>query len=399
MTKEKVAHILDIFITYCLCALVFFIPISKAIIEAHFAFAAVAFIIRKLVKPDFKFLKDYSYLFILLFIFFNTLSFINSGVYLNKSLHALFLKWCKYIFVFVVAENTLCTKKRLKAVMLVLLTISTFMGVDALFQLFRGLDFFRNRALIGGRVTAAFENQNSFSSFLVPTFLFVIALVFQPMLIRFKLFMVFLASLLCTALILTFSRSAWFAFSLGLIFLTILSGRSRQYMWTIGIWASLLLLLPAAQQRIYLTFLPLGDADRIALWASSWRMIQTNPFLGKGVGTYMAHFRQYADFPRIYYAHNCFLQIWAEAGIFSLLAFLSFVSLIMYRSIKELKSNSNFLTLGLACGIFGFLVHSFFDVSLYSVTLAYLFWSMLGILSGLTKFNSNPENRLTQLEF
>ena len=399
MTKEKVEQNLDIFIMYCLCAVIFFIPISKAIIEIHFSFAAVAFIIKKLVKQDFRFLKDYAYLFILLFIIFNALSFINSGIYLNKSLHALFLKWCKYIFVFVVAENTLCTKKRLKVAMLVLLTISILMALDAFFQLFRGLDIFRNRALIGGRVTAAFENQNSFSSFLVPTLLFVIALVFQPMPKRPKLFMVFLAALLGTALILTFSRGAWFAFSLGLIFLTMISGQSRKYIWVIGIWATLLLFLPATQRRIYLILSPLGDADRIALWLTSWRMIQTNPFLGKGVGTYMSHFRQYADIPGIYYAHNCFLQIWAEAGIFSLLAFLSFVSLIMYRSIKEFRNNSNFLTLGLVSGIFGYLAHCFFDVSLYSLPLAYFFWLMLGLLSGLTKFNSNPVNRLTQLEF
>lgn len=396
VTSEKVEQILDASVAYLLYAMIFFIPISKAIIEVLFTLAAVLFIIKKIIKPDLKFLKDNIYLFILLFIIFNALSLINSGVYLDKSLHALFLKWCKYIFVFVVTVNTLNSKKRLENAVLVIFVISTLIGVDAIIQRFSGIDFFRHRTLISGKVTASFENPNSFGVYLVPVLLFVTALVFQPTPKRNKLFIVFLMVILGRALILTFARGAWFSFSLGLIFLAAISRQAKKYIPIIAIWIFLLLLIPATQQRIFKIFLRQGDADRIALWLTSLRMIRDNPFLGKGIGTYMAHFREYADISGIYYAHNCFLQIWAEGGIFSLFAFLLFVGLIMYRAMKALRENTNFLLLGFACGLFGYLVNSFFDTSLYSLQLAFLFWLMLGLLAALTKLETGPKNIFAQ---
>jgi O-antigen ligase len=74
------------------------------------------------------------------------------------------------------------------------------------------------------------------------------------------------------------------------------------------------------------------------------------------------------------------LQIWAETGIFSLLSFLIFLTLLLGRGIKAFMINQNSLVLGLLCGISGFLVHSFFDTHLYSLQLAFLFWSMAGLL-------------------
>ena len=395
LTGEKTEHFLDESVAYLLYGVIFFMPISKAIIETLFTLAAVLFIIKKIIKPDFRFLKDNIYLFILLFVAFNALSFINSGIYLDKSIHALLFKWCKYIFVFIVAQNTLNSRKRLKNAVIIIFISGVLLGIDAIFQGFRGIDFLRNRPLISGRVTASFDNQNNFGTYLVWVSLFVTSLVFQPMPRNNKIFTVFLMVISWVSLIWTFARGAWFAFFLGLIFMVILSGQAKKYIRIIAIWTFLLLLIPAAQQRIFKIFLRQGDADRIALWLTSLRMIRDNPILGHGVGTYMSHFRQYAEISGIYYAHNCFLQIWAEAGIFSLLAFLLFVGLVMHRAVKAFRKSHNFLLLGFICGIFGYLAHSFFDTGFYSLQLAYLFWLMFGLLAALTKLETDPENTFT----
>ena len=102
----------------------------------------------------------------------------------------------------------------------------------------------------------------------------------------------------------------------------------------------------------------------------------------------MAYYRQQRPDISPAYAHNCYLQIWAETGIFSLLAFILFFSLILYKGIRAYRKNSNPFLLGLICGLFGFLVHCFFDIHLYSLQLAFLFWLMLGSLVAATKLEN-----------
>ena len=119
-------------------------------------------------------------------------------------------------------------------------------------------------------------------------------------------------------------------------------------------------------------------------------MIKENPFLGKGLGTFMDYYKKHKipGDETIYYAHNCYLQIWAETGIFGLLSFLLFVGSVLCRRIKAIKVNSlpwqSSVLLGLISAVFGFLVHSFFDTNLYSLQLAVLFWFMLGLAVSIT---------------
>ncbi len=133
------------------------------------------------------------------------------------------------------------------------------------------------------------------------------------------------------------------------------------------------------------TFGPSGDMDRFKVWQAAFAMIKDHPILGQGIGTFMDNFRKYMPNLIIQYAHNCFLQIWAETGIFSLLSFLGFLVLLFSEWIKAFNKNHNFLILGLLCGIFGFLVHSFFDTDLYSLQLSMLFWFTVGFTTAAAK--------------
>ena len=138
------------------------------------------------------------------------------------------------------------------------------------------------------------------------------------------------------------------------------------------------------RERMLFTFLPAGDANRFAVWKTALSIIKEHPFTGRGIGLFMTYFSLHRTDLIPQYAHNCFLQIWTETGIFSLLSFLAFVWLILYKGVKSLRENLDPILLGLVCGASGFLVHSFFDTDLYSVQLATLFWAMLGLLSAKT---------------
>jgi O-antigen ligase len=149
--------------------------------------------------------------------------------------------------------------------------------------------------------------------------------------------------------------------------------------------------VPVLRARFLFSFQSGGDAARFSIWNSAWLMIKEHPFLGKGLGTFMDYFRFYSSgYLSPQYAHNCYLQMWAESGFFSLLSFIALITVILYQAIKTLKNKSDFFTLGLACSILGFLVHSFFDTQLYSLQLAVFFWVLLGMLVAQIKAVKNP---------
>jgi O-antigen ligase len=94
----------------------------------------------------------------------------------------------------------------------------------------------------------------------------------------------------------------------------------------------------------------------------------------------MANFSKYLPGMNISYAHNCFLQIWVETGIFSLISFMIFVISLVYRGVKKFLVSKDLVFLGLLSGVVGFLAHSFFDNNLYSLRLAIVFWAWVGLI-------------------
>ena len=95
----------------------------------------------------------------------------------------------------------------------------------------------------------------------------------------------------------------------------------------------------------------------------------------------MANFLKYQPVTVfVSYAHNCYLQIWAETGIFSLLSFMAFIISVMRLGFKKFISSNDYLLLGILSGTIGFLVHSFFDTNMYSLRLVILFWVWIGLI-------------------
>jgi len=137
------------------------------------------------------------------------------------------------------------------------------------------------------------------------------------------------------------------------------------------------------------------DPGRIILLRGTWKMITEHPFLGKGLGTFMDYCVQYTHYPWACYAHNCYLQIWAESGIFSLLSFLLLTGYVIYKSIELILripvSLSSYILIGLSSGFMGILVHCSFDTQLYSFQMSFLFWVMLGLTVALSSILSGTK--------
>jgi O-antigen ligase len=121
---------------------------------------------------------------------------------------------------------------------------------------------------------------------------------------------------------------------------------------------------------------------RLELWKASWRMIHANPTLGVGLGNFKEVVRSYAD-PALdlrNMAHNTYLEIAAEMGIPSLLAFLA-IFYFSFRSISRVRRNAAEIGMdlifkvasGIEAGLVGFSVSIFF----VSAEFLKLFWFVI----------------------
>ena len=386
MNREKVIFIAEKFIEYGFYGVIFFLPISKALIESFAGFVFFGFIIKKIVTQDFTSFKvDAKIFWLLLALFvFNALSLINSGPFLAKGFRALFFKWGEYFLLFMIAVDHFRDRKLIKRFFCVFIFSGMLLGLSVLSQKLLGVEFLRGRSLVGHAVTGSFENPNSLGAYLVYCLPAFIALVYWKWKNKAMAAVVFFTCIiLSVSILLTFSRGGWLGFLIGLVGMIVLFEKKKFPVLILAGFLSILCLLPPFIKRVMFSFGSTGDSQRYVIWQGAIDMIKENPFLGKGLGTFMNYFDQYVSNIGIFYAHNCYLQLWAESGIFSLIVFLSLTGLVVYRgvriSLKNKKDEFGILLGGLTAGTFGFLVASFFDTQLYSLQLSVLFWVMLGV--------------------
>jgi putative inorganic carbon (HCO3(-)) transporter len=384
--KDKFYNLFKLVSEYALYGLLFFIPISISLVEVFAALMFIGFVGRKIIKPDFKFLKFRPNIFLLLFFLFSALSLFNSGAYLNKGIHALFGKWAQYLGICFIAQDTIYDNEIVKRGIFVFLFSAALVTFSGLSQWFFQDEFLRHKSMTvmdnGMRaITSSFAHYNSLGGYLVVVLSLVTALLLADNCYGLKAVSLPIFSMFSTAAImLTFSRGSWIALAVSFIFTLMLTRKNLIRFIPIFLVIIGMFLFSAFHERLLLIFKPGGDADRFKYWSVAFKMINEHPFFGTGVGTFMANFSKYMPSTNISYAHNCYFQIWAETGIFALISFVTFVVSIIYLGTKKFLVSKDYLLLGLLSGVAGFLVHSFFEVNLYSLQLAFLFWVWIGLI-------------------
>ncbi len=386
--KLKISKFLDTVIEYSLYGLIFFIPISIAAIGTFGAIAILLFLIKQILSPDFSSIKAHKTFFSILLIFFifMALSLLNSGPLLNKSLIALCIKWGRFPVLLWIIIDTLRDSRRIVNALWVFAASSTLLALTCFSQKFLGCEFIFHHPLNkGGIVTGSFKNQNDLAAYLTGVIPIILSLglwKWQKPSIRISLFL--LTAVLMTLSILTVCRGGWAGLATGFISITLLINYTRlpkKIFWFLFL-ASYIVCLPAIGFS-FLLFDSRGDSARLMIYHGAWKMIVEHPLLGKGLGTFMDYCADYINKIGTYYVHNCFLQIWAESGIFSMFSFITLLGYIFIKNIKIIiktpVSLDFFILIGLNAGLLGFSVHSLFDTQLYSLQLSFLFWVILGL--------------------
>jgi tetratricopeptide (TPR) repeat protein len=161
-------------------------------------------------------------------------------------------------------------------------------------------------------------------------------------------------------------------------------------------------LLPTPANSPLVRLITVGGKDpyaytRIAIWKSALSIFKEHPFLGTGLGTFRDAFPGYS-FPvegvfarfgkKASFAHNEYLQIASEMGIFALGIFIWILCAFLKKA-KELLGNLRGkeeygLVIGLVVGIIGILIHSLVDFPLHAPAVTIFLTINAGIVMSLS---------------
>jgi len=337
-----------------------------------------------------------------LFIFVAILSAIGS-LYFSDFLRAFFGKILRSIILYFIIIESVKQRKHIFILVCLFFLSAVVVSFDGFIQyFFAGVDIFFLRQMDKGAASASFNHPNSLGAYLIFPLLLVTAMLkdkFRALVSKYQVTrnkfqaagFLFLFCLFGFAMILTKSRGAWFGALSGILMLILITYR-RVFIWlvigTVLVLTLIFLIAPKTTLRNFrLEPILVQDSyfGRMGVWMDTVDMIKDRPVFGHGINTYMKEFQKYRQMPWQYptYAHNCYLQIAAEMGLFGLMVFLWIVGKFFRRTIMSYKEglgeiDSNLL-LGIMAGLFAFLVHSFFDTNLYSLQLNTLFWYMMGL--------------------
>ena len=198
------------------------------------------------------------------------------------------------------------------------------------------------------------------------------------------LYIVFFTMLL--AELLTFSRGGYIGLIAGVGVTIILLWKyiSFNKKVILGLVAGIsVLFISFTNQSIINRFLSSFDFDegsnteRIKNWDQGYEMFADNFLTGVGIGNYSIYLYPTAEYRTPIYAHNLYLDLGAEMGIFALFVWLALIGITIWQLFETGKRSKDVFMSALSFGLIGslvwFSVHSFFDTAIYSPTILAVF--------------------------
>ena len=144
---------------------------------------------------------------------------------------------------------------------------------------------------------------------------------------------------------------------------------------------------------------------RILLWRNTSSLIAAHPLFGVGPGNYETQVPAYRSVPEhrawqeltgraehaAYFAHNEYLEYWAESGIVGLAAMVWLFTVILVRGWRCLHGRRGYadarvpvIVAGCTCALAAALIHALFSFNLQDAVSGTLFWMIAGIVVGVT---------------
>jgi len=178
---------------------------------------------------------------------------------------------------------------------------------------------------------------------------------------------------LSIALLLTKSIGALISLFCGLAAYFYLKGELRRkgiiFLGGISVIILIMFIIRANTQKQHL--LPLfSTVMRLNYWEKGLEIIKLHPFAGVGLGNF--------NLAQSRYAHNSYLQLWAEIGTLGIFAFLWLVwSLLRIRVIRLKEKAKDRISSGIFLASIIFLLHNLIDFTFFLPEVCLLWWVIL----------------------
>lgn len=193
----------------------------------------------------------------------------------------------------------------------------------------------------------------------------------------------------------TFTRGAWLGAVGALAALTLLERRKTwpalAIVLVVGVTGAV---LAGSQREVFVSKIAdvsrvEPNAGRIAIAHSAVNIFRDHPITGTGLNTFYLEYPQYqftADVsPTQPFAHNIFLNMAAEGGLFGLAAFVLVILaalVVGWRRYAEAPSSrSRTITAAILSALIGLLIHQQFDGTAISVHLGLGMWLLIAALA------------------
>lgn len=325
-----------------------------------------------------------------------------------------FLLILVYCLAFWLVAGNVKTFGQAKGVGVSLLVSASLLSVYGIYQHLIGFEILRQyveeEAVLErtSRVLATFTSPNVLASLLILT----LPLAFAFLLEARYWWQKFLAGLavvvMSNCFILTYSRGAYFSFFVVLVIVGfLLVKRNVGKLFTPRVKRKVLvsfltLSLTVASTYVGLFFLgrlfsstlayegltptaaTTSFLGRFYFWQGAARIIKDSPVIGSGVGTFARKLPSY-QIGSFYskYAHNTYLEVFAEMGLVGCLALLTALFILIRKQIGGLldrkESHQIFFKAALLVGCLGFLIHNFVDYGWYIPVTGVFFWTAAGL--------------------
>jgi O-antigen ligase len=320
---------------------------------------------------------------------------------------AVMIRFAGYFLMIFVIGRSIRSRNTLTWILVLMVVAGALTGLYGLYQYF----FAPQTAKIGlydltddvaGRIGSTFENPNFYAEYLVLMVPVGLALVLGSRGLLRRSMMLIATLLLFAGLMMTYTRGSWLSAGIGITLMSILTEA-----WLIWVWIGLVVIAfvaaPGVASRVESILDTSGGTAgfRRRLWTIALGIIAEHQLLGAGIGNYYDVFTEYIfRHPElsvgwvIYGAHNSYLTIWAETGIFGILSFIAIilVSIKYGLYIARAKSGDKYLSWinsAIFAGVIGFALNSLTSNSFHHPQGAVFFWFILGLQVAID--NLQPE--------
>ncbi len=272
------------------------------------------------------------------------------------------------------------TEKSRKRFIVSILACGVIISILAIYQYFIGFSHLRN-FIDTQNITTPFvldylRQKRVFFPFVTPGTLAGYLTMVAPLILLYKRRIWLSIPLLC-ALLLTKSLGAFISLFLAALVYVLLKNDFKKmrgiFLLGLALFIPLVFFMRIASGKVHLS--PLFSLFmRINYWHDTIEIIKMHPLLGVGLGNFNLTYSRYA--------HNSFLQFWAEAGLLGIALLFWLVYAILTSSINKIKNLADDkVSLVLITCLAAFVFHNLWDFSFFLPEVSLIWWAILGLLS------------------